>query len=62
MTSHYPQLTPGQCLSIATRLQREQHWCCYGPQRQAQILAYVKCLVERNPNGYLARHWKEVYR
>lgn len=60
--SGYPQLTSAQQHSYAMKVQRAWHFDNYDARRQAEIVERVKRLVEHNPNGYLARHWREVYR
>jgi hypothetical protein len=56
------ELSTAQTHAAALRIQREHHWLNYDEARRREILARVRHLVEQNPNGYLARVWKEVYR
>ena len=56
------KLTSAQAAVIAVRLQRAWHWTPYSAAQQAEILARVQRLIARNPNGYLARHWQDIYR
>lgn len=56
------QLSQAQQHTYAMKVQHAWHWQGYSPAQQAQILVRVRQLVERNPNGYLARIWRQVYR
>jgi hypothetical protein len=55
-------LTDAAAVAYARKVQRAWHFDCYDARRQAEIAERVQRLVERNPRGYLARIWKEVYR
>lgn len=55
-------LSAAQHHSYAVKAQRAWHWENYPPGAREQILERVRALIERNPNGYLAKHWREVYR
>lgn len=52
----------GATASTTIKLAREQLWKGQPPKLQRETLARVERLVAEQPNSWLAKHWKEVYR
>jgi hypothetical protein len=47
-------------LRFAIRVERERYQAM-PPRLQAETLSRVMANVERHPNSWLAKHWKQIY-
>lgn len=52
----------GATASTTIKLAREYLWNNQSPKLRDETLARVQRLVAEQPQSWLAKHWKEVYR